>query len=153
MDAEVIAVLLHLGAGVDVGWRLNAIQSSRRDDDGTIDGSKSSQQSTNDAKWRGGGVEGRQRDEGQGHTNNNQTDYAEGGLDGDINNEDDDGNDGGGHDDENDGGGHNDGDHDGGCGGQGGHHVLMVPRHRQPILALLCDDKSRRRGGRYCLCR
>jgi len=66
------------------------IQRSGRDDDGTIDGSKSSQQSTNDAKWRGGGAKGRRHDEGRGHTNNNQTDYAEGGLDGNEDDEDND---------------------------------------------------------------
>jgi len=34
------------------------IQRSGHDDDRTIDGSKSSQQSTNDAKWRAGGLRG-----------------------------------------------------------------------------------------------
>jgi len=54
--------------------------SGRGGDDGTIDGSKSNQQST---KWRGRGAKGRRHDEGGGHTNNNQTDYTEVGLDGD----------------------------------------------------------------------
>ena len=37
-------------------WRPKMIQCSCRDDDNTIDGSKSSQQSTNDTKWGGGGL-------------------------------------------------------------------------------------------------
>jgi len=36
-------------------WQPKMIQRNGRDDDGTIDGSESSQQSTNDAKSRGGG--------------------------------------------------------------------------------------------------
>ena len=34
------------------------IQHSGRDNDGTIDGSESKKQSTNDTKWMGGGLRG-----------------------------------------------------------------------------------------------
>ena len=46
-------------------WRPKTIQRSRQDDEGTINGSESSQQSTNNAKWRCGGLRGddRTRDE------------------------------------------------------------------------------------------
>ena len=97
------------------------IQRSERNNDDTIDGSESSQQSTNNAKWRGGWAKGRRHNEGRGHTNNNQTDYAEGGLDGGNDDKDDDDDNGSGHDDDDNGSGHNDGDN-GGCGGRGGHH-------------------------------
>ena len=126
------------------------IQRSGRDDDDTIDGSKSSQQSTNDAKWRGGGAKGRRHDEGQGHTNNNQTDYAEGGLDGDDDDDNDDkdntNDNGSGHDDVNDDGGGHDNDNDGGCVGRGGHCRMRMGREH--------DDRQKhnnqidhRRGG------
>jgi len=139
-------------------WRPKTIQRSGRDDDGTIDGSESSKQSTNDAKWRGGGAKGRRHDKGRGHTNNNQTDYAEGGLDGDDDDEDDDGggghdddddddDDGGGHDDDDDGGGHDD-DDDGGCGGRGGHHRMRKGREHEDRPKHNNQIDHRRGGGR-----
>jgi len=68
-------------------WRQKKIQRSGRGGNAdTIDDSESNQQSTNDVNWRGGGATGRRHDKGQ--TNNNQTDYAEGGLDGDDDDED-----------------------------------------------------------------
>ena len=101
-------------------WRPKTIQrSGRGDDNDTIDGSKSNQQSTNDAKWRGGGATGRRHDEGRGHAHNNQIDHTEGGVVGDDDNDD---NDNYGHNDDN-----NNKD-EGGCGGRDGNHRMRTGR-------------------------
>jgi len=99
-------------------------RSGRGDNDDTIDGSESNQQSTNDAKWRGGGATGRQHDEGQGHAHNNQIDHTEGGIVGDDDDDDD-------HDDDDDDDdyGHDDdkNNYDNcGCGGWVGHHQMRT---------------------------
>ena len=69
-----------------------------------------------------------------------QTDYAEGGLDGndDDDNDDDDNDDGGGsgHNDDDDGS--HDGDNNGGCGGRGGHNRMRKGRELK--------DEWQRRG-------
>jgi len=122
------------------------IQCSGHDNDGTIDGSESSQQSTNDAKWRGGGAKVRRHDEGRGHTHKNQTDYTEGGLDGDDEDKGDDDDDGGGHDDD-DGSGH-DNDEDDECGGQGGHHWMRKGREHDDRQKHNNQIDHRREGGR-----
>ena len=97
-------------------WRSKTIQrSGRGGNDDTMDGSKSNQQSTNDANWRGGGATGRRHDKGRGHAHKNKIDHAEGGLVGANDDHDDDDNS------------HvvdNDNDDDGGCGGWDGHHLM-----------------------------
>jgi hypothetical protein len=101
-------------------WRPKTVQRSGcGGNNGTTDGSKSNQQSTNDANWRGRGATGRQHDERRGHAHNNQIDHAEGGVVG--NDDNNDGNNG--HDD-----GDNDNNNDGGCGGRDGHHRMRKGR-------------------------
>ena len=82
-------------------------RSNRGVDDDTIDGSKSNQQSSNDAKWRGGGA----RDEDMHKTIKQIT--QRGGVVG----KDDNDNDGDDNGDDNDHADNNDNDDNGRCGG------------------------------------
>ena len=86
----------------------------------------------------GRGAKVRRHSDGQGHTNNNHTEYVEGGLDGDEDNEDNDV--GGGHD-------NNDNDDDG-CSGWDGHHQMRKGRGHDDRQKTQQSNRSQERRGK-----